>query len=100
MDRIQRRLHAHLTECGWRDAMMDRAKEIIRKKEDKKEGGLANVTIDELLAELIPAGRAMVPAEARGEAMERVMAVLGSNGGGGGGSGGRSDGGAAGAPPS
>ena len=83
MDRIHHHLHADLIECGWRDAMKDRAKELIRRK------GLEAVTMDELVSELIPMGRATVPPEVKANVVARVQGFTlesNSNGGAGGGS--------------
>eukprot|EP00957_Ditylum_brightwellii_P077353 5877961-Ditylum_brightwellii.AAC.1 len=55
-EHLKQVLRAKLIECGWRDEMKDRAKESIRSR-----GGITKVTVDELVADLLPRGRASVP---------------------------------------
>ena len=66
LTRIQNHLTAQLIKSGWRDEMKDRAKELIRQR------GLTNITLDELVSELIPMGRTAVPNEVKGEVMDRL----------------------------
>jgi hypothetical protein len=63
IDRIHHRLHANLSECGWRNAIQDAAKEAIRQRK-----GLQ----DQLVAELTPVARASVPAEVKGKMVEHL----------------------------
>uniref|UniRef100_A0A7S2I6N7 Transcription and mRNA export factor ENY2 n=1 Tax=Helicotheca tamesis TaxID=374047 RepID=A0A7S2I6N7_9STRA len=66
-ERLKQALRAKLIECGWRDEMKDRAKESIRSR-----GGLTKVTIDELVADLLPRGRASVPDNVKGDLLNDV----------------------------
>ena len=70
LTRIQHHLASQLSKSGWHDAMKDRAKELIRQR------GLTNVTLDELVSELIPAGRSAVPNDVKGEVMERIRQAV------------------------
>lgn len=67
IDRIHHRLHANLSECGWRNAIQDAAKEAIRQRK-----GLQSITLDQLVAELTPVARASVPAEVKGKMVEHL----------------------------
>ncbi|KAF5929778.1 hypothetical protein HPG69_002502 [Diceros bicornis minor] len=48
-------LRAKLIECGWKDQLKAHCKEVIKEK------GLEHVTVDDLVAEITPKGRALVP---------------------------------------
>jgi len=96
MDRLRVQLQARLVDCGWRDAAIDRAKESIARRgrsrsndtdnnENDNEGsggggGVASVTLEELVTELMVAGREMVPEEVRREALARIIAAGGFRG--------------------
>lgn len=98
MDRLRVQLQARLVDCGWRDAVIDRAKESIARRgrsrsnntdnnENDNEGsggggggGVASVTLEELVTELMVAGREMVPEEVRREALARIIAAGGFRG--------------------
>eukprot|EP00584_Thalassiosira_punctigera_P002151 CAMPEP_0172533196 /NCGR_PEP_ID=MMETSP1067-20121228/5988_1 /TAXON_ID=265564 ORGANISM="Thalassiosira punctigera, Strain Tpunct2005C2" /NCGR_SAMPLE_ID=MMETSP1067 /ASSEMBLY_ACC=CAM_ASM_000444 /LENGTH=121 /DNA_ID=CAMNT_0013317811 /DNA_START=18 /DNA_END=383 /DNA_ORIENTATION=- len=69
-ERIRRRLHADLAECGWRDAMVERAKEVVRRR------GLVNLTLEELASEIYDVGRATVPVEVKGRTVRDLRAAL------------------------
>ena len=67
IDRIHHSLHANLTECGWRNnVLQESAKEMIRRK------GLQPITLDSLVAELVPVGRATVPNEVKVKLVEHL----------------------------
>jgi len=66
IDRIHHRLHANLTECGWRNILQESAKEAIRRK------GLQPITLDSLVAELVPVGRATIPGEVKVKLVEHL----------------------------
>mmetsp|Transcript_17482 Transcript_17482/g.36684 ORF Transcript_17482/g.36684 Transcript_17482/m.36684 type:complete len:159 (+) Transcript_17482:263-739(+) len=70
LTKMQNLLHSELIECGWRDAMKDQCKELIRQK------GLEAITSDELVRELIPVGRAAVPEGVRRRVLESVKGML------------------------
>ncbi|GCB68146.1 hypothetical protein scyTo_0010354 [Scyliorhinus torazame] len=54
-ERLKELLRAKLTECGWKDQLKAHCKDVIREK------GLEHVTVDDLVAEITPKGRALVP---------------------------------------
>ena len=58
-----------LTECGWRDEMKEIAKDMIRSR-----GGVNRITVDELVSELLPRGRASVPEKIKGELIDDIQA--------------------------
>mmetsp|Transcript_8654 Transcript_8654/g.12383 ORF Transcript_8654/g.12383 Transcript_8654/m.12383 type:complete len:95 (-) Transcript_8654:216-500(-) len=66
-EHLKQVLRAKLIECGWRDEMKDRAKESIRSR-----GGITKVTVDELVADLLPRGRASVPDSVKGDLLSEV----------------------------
>ncbi len=70
LTKIQNLLHCELIECGWRDAMKDQCKELIRQK------GLEAITLDGLVRELIPIGRATVPEGVRRKVLEDVKVMV------------------------
>jgi len=98
MDRLRVQLQARLVDCGWRDAAIDRAKESIARRGRSRSndtdnndnegsgggdgggGGVASVTLEELVTELMVAGREMVPEEVRREALARIIAAGGFRG--------------------
>jgi len=57
-------------ECGWRDQLKVHCKEIVRQK------GLENITVDDLVAEITPKGRALVPDPVKKELLQRIRAFL------------------------
>lgn len=98
MDRLRVQLQARLVDCGWRNAAIDRAKESIARRGRSRSndtdnndnegsgsgggggGGVASVTLEELVTELMVAGREMVPEEVRREALARIIAAGGFRG--------------------
>ena len=52
-------LRERLIQCGWRDDLKEYCKDVIRKK------GLEKVTIEDLVAEITPKGRATVPEDVK-----------------------------------
>ncbi|KAL7451756.1 hypothetical protein ACHAWC_003557, partial [Mediolabrus comicus] len=69
IDRIHHSLHANLSECGWRNVISDAAKEAIRRK------GLQPITLEQLVAELTPVGRANVPSDVKLKIVEHVKTI-------------------------
>jgi enhancer of yellow 2 transcription factor len=57
-----------LTDCGWRDDLKAQCIEYIKSR------ALDRITVDDLVAEIAPRGRAMVPAELKAELLERIRA--------------------------
>lgn len=52
-ERLKELLRAKLIECGWKDQLKAHCKEVIKEK------GLEHVTVDDLVAEITPKGRAL-----------------------------------------
>lgn len=61
-----RNLRAQLIESGWRDEMKEIARDTIRNQ------GLSKVTVDELVAEVLPRGKASVPEDIKANLLESV----------------------------
>ncbi|MXQ95522.1 hypothetical protein E5288_WYG013367 [Bos mutus] len=60
-ERLKELLRAKLIECGWKDQLKAHCKEVIKEK------GLEHVTVDDLVAEITPKGRALVPDSINGK---------------------------------
>ena len=65
--RLKNILRGKLIECGWRDEMKDLAKDVIRSR-----GGVSKTTVDELVSEILPRGRASVPDKVKKSLMASV----------------------------
>ncbi|XP_054939943.1 transcription and mRNA export factor ENY2-like [Physeter macrocephalus] len=63
-------LRAKLIECGWKDQLKAHCKEVIKEK------GLEHVTFDDLVAEITPKGRALVPDSVKKELLQRIRTFL------------------------
>ena len=66
MDRLKNILQGRLTESGWRDEMKETCKRYIRSR------GIEQVTLDELVAEITPKGRATVPDSIKSELLQEI----------------------------
>mmetsp|Transcript_33934 Transcript_33934/g.104170 ORF Transcript_33934/g.104170 Transcript_33934/m.104170 type:complete len:176 (+) Transcript_33934:85-612(+) len=69
-ERLKELLRQKLIECGWRDELKEYCKEVIRSK------GLEKITVDELVAEITPRGRATVPDEVKTELLQTIRKFL------------------------
>jgi len=69
-EKLKELLRTRLMECGWRDQLKVHCKEIVRQK------GLENITVDDLVAEITPKGRALVPDPVKKELLQRIRAFL------------------------
>jgi enhancer of yellow 2 transcription factor len=69
-DRLKLYLREKLVECGWRDDLKEYCKDMIRNK------GLEKITVEELVQEITPRGRATVPDAIKGELLERIRKFL------------------------
>mmetsp|Transcript_22679 Transcript_22679/g.29669 ORF Transcript_22679/g.29669 Transcript_22679/m.29669 type:complete len:103 (+) Transcript_22679:168-476(+) len=69
-DRLKELLRQRLVQCGWRDELKEYCKEIIKNK------GLEKITVDELIAEITPRGRATVPDDIKTELLQRIRKFL------------------------
>ncbi|XP_060030569.1 transcription and mRNA export factor ENY2-like [Erinaceus europaeus] len=59
-----------LIECGWKDQLKAHCKKVIIEK------GLEHATIDDLVAEITPKGRALVPDSVNKELLQRIRTFL------------------------
>ncbi|KAJ3281690.1 Transcription and mRNA export factor eny2 [Borealophlyctis nickersoniae] len=69
-DKLKEYLRHRLVECGWRDNMKAYCKELLLSK------GLEQYTMDDLIKEVTPRGRAMVPDEVRADLLARIRKFL------------------------
>lgn len=69
-DRLKEMLRHKLVECGWRDELKEYCKEVIRSK------GLEKITVDELVAEITPRGRATVPEDVKADLLQSIRKFL------------------------
>ncbi|XP_002734714.1 transcription and mRNA export factor ENY2 [Saccoglossus kowalevskii] len=69
-ERLKELLRTKLIECGWRDQLKAYCKEVVRQK------GLEHITVDDLVAEITPKGRALVPDSVKKELLQRIRTFL------------------------
>ncbi|KAG5264730.1 hypothetical protein AALO_G00257400 [Alosa alosa] len=69
-ERLKELLRAKLVECGWRDELKAHCKDVIKGK------GLEHVTVEDLVTEVTPKGRALVPDSVKKELLQRICAFL------------------------
>lgn len=69
-EQMKQLLRKRLMENGWRDQMKAYCKDIV------KERGLENITVDELVQEITPKGRALVPDSIKKEMLARLRQYL------------------------
>ena len=69
-DRLKELLRTRLIECGWRDQLKAYCKEVVKQK------GLEHITVDDLVAEITPRGRALVPDQVKKELLQRIRNFL------------------------
>lgn len=72
-DRLKEYLRLRLVECGWRDEMKKKCKDLIKQK------GLDRITVDELVQDMTPRGRATVPDAVKKEVMTRIRKFIDEN---------------------
>jgi enhancer of yellow 2 transcription factor len=70
-DRLTALLRAKLDECGWRDDLRAYCREVIARK-----GGLQNITVQDLIAEITPRARVTVPAKTKADLLARIDTFL------------------------
>ncbi len=63
-------LREKLVECGWRDQLKAHCKEVIKNK------GLEKITVEDLVAEITPRGRATVPDAVKAELLQKIRDFL------------------------
>ena len=70
----KQRLEAYLrqkrVECGWKDELKKYCLQIIRSK------GLEQINLEELVEELLPKGRALVPTNVKEDLLTQIKAFL------------------------
>ncbi|KAG7387707.1 Transcription and mRNA export factor eny2 [Phytophthora pseudosyringae] len=69
-ERLKELLRLRLVECGWRDEMKLHCKEVIRNK------GIDQVTVEDLIEEITPKGRASVPEDVKNDLLEKIKAFV------------------------
>ncbi|RVE66720.1 hypothetical protein OJAV_G00110360 [Oryzias javanicus] len=69
-ERLKELLRAKLVESGWKDQLKAHCKDVIREK------GLEHVTVEDLVTEVTPKGRALVPDSVKKELLQRIRAFL------------------------
>ncbi|XP_013394876.1 transcription and mRNA export factor ENY2 [Lingula anatina] len=69
-ERLKELLRTRLIECGWRDQLKAYCKDVVKQK------GLEHITVDDLVAEITPRGRAMVPDNVKKELLHRIRTFL------------------------
>jgi len=71
-ERLKDALRTKLVQCGWRDEMKTYCREVFKEK------GAENVTVEELVEEIAPKGRASVPNEIKAELLQRIRRFIGT----------------------
>jgi enhancer of yellow 2 transcription factor len=71
--RLEEYLRQKLIECGWKDELKRYCLDIIRSK------GLEKIDLDELVEELLPKGRALVPTKVKEDLLGRIKSYLESD---------------------
>ena len=69
-DRLKELLRMRLNETGWHDDIRMHARDIVKAK------GVENVTVDDLVTEITPKGRAAVPASVKKELVQKIRNFL------------------------
>ncbi|XP_004074137.1 transcription and mRNA export factor ENY2 [Oryzias latipes] len=69
-ERLKELLRAKLVESGWKDQLKAHCKDVVREK------GLEHVTVEDLVTEVTPKGRALVPDNVKKELLQRIRAFL------------------------
>jgi enhancer of yellow 2 transcription factor len=69
-ERLKDLLRTRLTDSGWREQLKAHCKEIVRQK------GLENITVDDLVLEVTPYARSIVPDDVKKELLTRIRAFL------------------------
>ena len=72
-ERLKALLRAKLEECGRSDELKAYCKEVIKNK------GLEKITVEDLVQEITPRGRATVPSAIKAELLQRISKLLQAN---------------------
>merc|ERR1711953_379603 len=74
-ERLKELLRTLLIECGWREQLKQHCKQVVKAR------GLEHLTVDDLVAEITPKGRELVPDQVKKELLQRIRLFLASTGG-------------------
>ena len=69
-ERLKEHLRTRLTESGWREELKLHAREVVRTR------GLNNIKHEDLVKEITPKGRALVPDVVKKELLIKIQAFL------------------------
>ena len=69
-ERLKEHLRARLIESGWRDQLKMEAKEIVKEK------GLERIKLEDLVQDITPKGRALVPDAVKRELLAKIKDFL------------------------
>ena len=69
-EKLEEYLRQRLVECGWKDQLKVHCIEIIRTK------GLDKINLEDLVEELLPKGRSMVPTKIKEDLLSRIKGNL------------------------
>ena len=69
-DRLKTLLKERLAESDWHDQLKDQCRQVIREK------GAENITVDDLVTDITPRGRALVPDSVKKELLQKIKAFL------------------------
>ncbi|CAL8089982.1 unnamed protein product [Calicophoron daubneyi] len=69
-EKLKDLLRTRLNECGWREELKSHCREVIRTR------GLENLTVDDLVTEITPVGRRMVPDTVKQELLDEIRTFL------------------------
>mmetsp|Transcript_32209 Transcript_32209/g.77889 ORF Transcript_32209/g.77889 Transcript_32209/m.77889 type:complete len:138 (-) Transcript_32209:168-581(-) len=72
-ERLKELLRKKLIERGWRDELKEYCKEVIKSK------GLEQISVEDLVSEITPRGRATIPDDIKAELLERIRKFLSTN---------------------
>ena len=72
-EKLKELLRKKLIERGWRDELKEYCKEVIKSK------GLEQISVEDLVSEITPRGRATIPDDIKADLLERIRKFLASN---------------------
>merc|ERR1712205_101318 len=66
-EKLKELLRKKLIERGWRDELKEYCKEVIKSK------GLEQISVEDLVSEITPRGRATIPDDIKADLLERIL---------------------------
>ncbi|XP_078481435.1 transcription and mRNA export factor ENY2 [Ciona intestinalis] len=69
-EKLKELLRVRLAECGWRDQLKQLCKEIVRER------GLEHVSVDDLVQDITPKARQLVPDTVKKELLQKIRNFL------------------------